>query len=110
VTVTGSEIVTFRQGAVLVASTLQAVVGATRQNSITVRQQVELLRVRSEQTLALARVGAVSELSRASIREIAETAREIGRHDTGHATNLYYADLLEQQHRSLRRIIDGFLA
>lgn len=106
---TGTEIVAFREGAVMVASALQAVVSTARQNRVVSRGQLEELRLHCDRALALSRMGAVAELSRESIRQIASTTREIESLRLAGAAERYAYEQLDQQHRMLRRIIDGFL-
>jgi hypothetical protein len=105
--VTGSELVPFKEGAKLVVSAVQAVVGAYRQNSVISKRELALVRVNSEKAIALAKQSAVGDIARASIREIAETSRLIEDLNlygpaAGHAFD--HLDLLS---RKLRDILDS---
>ena len=74
---TGSEIATFREGATLIASAIQFIAKAYRQNRVIERAQLDLLRVDAEKTLRLALVQARGEIARANVDEIVKTARYI---------------------------------
>jgi hypothetical protein len=107
-TLTGSEIVTIRQGAALVSTVAQGVVRVYRLNRTIAKGDLELLRTYSEKTVALARISAVGEISRANLQEIIDTTAVIESLPPGSMAIPFAVDQLEHLHRSLRRILDDF--
>lgn len=105
---TGGEIVTFKQGASLVATAAQGVIKVYRANRTVNKHELQQLRTASERSVALARINAVGDLARANIQELADTARLIDSLPSGSVALPFAMDQLEHLNRSLRRIIDAF--
>jgi hypothetical protein len=105
---TGSEIITVRQGAALVASAAQGIVTAYRVKRTVSKHDIQLLRVYSEKTVALARINAVQELSEASLRVIMDISKTIESLPEGSIALPFAMDRLDHTNRKLRSILDGF--
>lgn len=105
---TGSEIATVRQGVALAATTAASVIQIYRARNTVARGDLALLRVYSERTVALAKVSAAGDVSRAIMQEIIETSRMIEALPPGNIAIPFAMDQLDHLHRRLRRIIDGF--
>ena len=105
---TGSEIVTFRQGVALAATAAQGIMRVYRENRTVAKGELRLLRVYSEKTVALAKINAVGDISRANMQEVIDTARIIEPLPPGSIALPFAMDQLEHLHRRLRRILDEF--
>lgn len=105
---TGSEIATVKQGISLAATAAQGVIRIYRANRTVAKGDLQLLRVYSEKTVALARISAAGDISRAIMQEIIDTARIIEALPPGSVALGFTMDQLEHLHRRLRRVLDEF--
>jgi hypothetical protein len=105
---TGSEIATVRQGTTLVVSAAQGIIAVYRANRTVSKRDLQLLRVYSEKTVALARINAAGELSQANLQQIIDTSRVIESLPPGSISLPFAMDQLEHLNRKLRSILDAF--
>lgn len=105
---TGSEIVAVKQGISLAATTAAGVIKIYRANNTVAKQELQLLRVRAEETIALARISAIGQIYRAIMEELVDTSRQIEALPPESIALPYIMDQLEHMHRRMRRIIDDF--
>jgi hypothetical protein len=105
---TGGEIVAFKQGVSVAATTAAGIIKVYRANQTVSKTELQLLRVRAEEAVALARVAAIAHIGTAVLEQIIQTSRLI---ETLPANAISYPlamDALETMSRKLRRVIDDF--
>lgn len=105
---TGSEIATFREGATIIASAIQAIVKVYRQNRTIALADLQLLRIDADKTATLALIQARGEIARANVDEIAKTARLINSLSEDDIAVQYAISQLEHLSWSLGRLLDDF--
>jgi len=103
---TGTEIVSLKQGISVTATTIAGVVQVLRAGNTLSRRDLQLLRVYAEKTISLARVHAAGEIARAIMQELIETTREVERMSP--AMYPYGITVLESLHYKLRGVLDDF--
>lgn len=102
----GTDLVTFKEGASLVISSIDLFIRRYRQDRAVVRHEVAELQVRLDAALAAQRVRSVGDVGRANIAEIARTFDTFKSEPPGPAYDLML-DQMEHLSRQLKGILDG---